>query len=56
MHLLNFFCVFLTVDFLEIQRLIMQLLCPVVVTLEQQHETKTNPLFARECMLQLELQ
>ena len=34
----------------------MQHLCPVVVALEQQHETKTDSLFAAECMLQLELQ
>ena len=34
-------------DFLScIQRLNMQLLCPVVVSLEQQHETKTNSMFA----------
>ena len=34
----------------------MQLLCPVGVSLEQQHEIKTNSLLAAECMLQLELQ
>ena len=34
----------------------MHLLCPVGVSLEQQHETKTHSLFAAECMLQLKLQ
>ena len=40
----------------SLQRVIVSLLCPVFVSLEQQHETKTNSLFAAECMLQLELQ